>query len=326
MLLVLTHNNPDPDALASAEGLRYLFQKKWGMRVRAAYGGTIGRAENKTMVRLLRLRVKPVEKMKIKAFKSFALVDTQPGTGNNSLPRWAKPTVVVDHHPRRRGFSAPCVDVREEYGATSTIITEYLQETGLEIPNLLATALFYGIASDTRHLGRQATEADVKAYMTLFYTANMQILSKIEFPPLPQSYYTYIDHALENAFIYRNIIGSRIGRVENPDISPEFADLLLRHERATWSICLGRFEGKLILSVRTSNPRAQAGRIVRRLVGKKGRAGEHGMMAGGWMDYSALDEKEMLVFEEEIIQRFLKLLGKSGAAQLDPLIVPTLEE
>ncbi|UCE17651.1 MAG: DHH family phosphoesterase [Gemmatimonadota bacterium] len=324
-LVVLTHDNPDPDALASAEGLRYLFQNKWGVRVRAAYGGTIGRAENKTMLRLLKLRLEPVEKLNLRAFKDFALVDTQPGTGNNSLPQWAAPTVVIDHHPRRRGFNAPCVDVRETYGATSTIVTEYLQEAALEIPSPLATALFYGIASDTRNLGRQATEADVKAYMTLFSSANMRTLAKIEFPPLPQSYYTYVDHALENAFIHKNVIGSRIGSVENPDIIPEFADLLLRHEKATWSLCLGRFENKLIISVRTSNPRAEAGRIIRRLVGRKGRAGGHGMMAGGWMDCFSADEKELWSFEEKIIRRFLRLLGKSESAQLDSLVVPVVE-
>ena len=94
-LLVLTHDNPDPDALASAEGLRYLFQNKWGSRVRAAYGGIIGRAENKTMLRLLKLRIESVEKIRLRAFKNFALVDTQPGTGNNSLPQWAVPTVII---------------------------------------------------------------------------------------------------------------------------------------------------------------------------------------------------------------------------------------
>ena len=325
-ILVLTHDNPDPDALASAESLRFLLQKKWGIRGRAAYGGTIGRAENKAMMSLLKLRIEPIEKLKLKAFQSFALVDTQPGSGNNSLPQWAAPIVVIDHHPRRRGFGAPYIDVREEYGATSTIVTEYLQEADLEIPSPLATALFYGIASDTRHLGRQATEADVNAYMTLFSAANMRTLSKIEFPPLPQSYYTYFDHALENTFIHRNVIGSRIGHVENPDIIPEVADLLLRHERATWSICLGRFEEKLILSVRTSNPRAEAGRVVRRLVGKRGRAGGHGMMAGGWIECSTKDEQELLSIEERIIRRFLTILGKSRSAQLDPLIVPSAEK
>ena len=321
-LLVLTHDNPDPDALASAEGLRFLFQKKWGLRARAAYGGIVGRAENKMMLKVLKLRIDPIENIKLTSSHAFVLVDTQPKAGNNSLPPRVKARIVVDHHPKRRDLTSSFMDIREEYGATSTIITEYLLEAGIEIPTNVATALFYGIASDTRNLGRQATEADVKAYMRLFYEANMKALSKIEFPPLPRSYFVYVDHALDNAFTYRNVIGSRVGSVDNPDIIPEFADLLLRHEKATWSICLGRWKEKLIISVRTSNPRAEAGRIIRRLVGKRGRAGGHGMMAGGWMVLPSTDEGELHIFEEKVVRRFLTLLGKRGSAVLEPLIEP----
>ncbi|MFQ6093652.1 MAG: bifunctional oligoribonuclease/PAP phosphatase NrnA, partial [bacterium] len=299
-LLVITHDNPDPDALASAEGLRFLLSNRWGLLVKAAYGGIVGRAENRAMLRLLKLRIDSIETIQNRSFQCFALVDTQPGAGNNSLPSWASPAVVIDHHPKRRGITASFVDVREGYGATSTIVTEYLIEAGLQIPAHLATALFYGIASDTRNLGRQVTEADVRAYMTLFASANMRILSRIEFPPLPKSYFIYVEHALANAFIYKNVIGSRVGSIDNPDIIPEFADLLLRHERATWSICLGRWGDKLMISVRTSNPRAEAGRIVRRLVGKRGRAGGHGMMAGGWLPCPAMDEGEIRALEERV--------------------------
>ena len=319
-LLILTHDNPDPDSLASAEGLRFLFQKKWGLRVRAAYGGIVGRAENQTMLKVLKLKIDSIEKIKLSSFSTFALVDTQPKAGNNSLPPWINADIVVDHHPRRRGFTSSFVDVRENYSATSTILTEYLLQAGLEIPATLATALFYGIASDTRNLGRQVTEADIKAYMSLFPMANMRKLSKIEFPPLPKSYFVNIDRALENAFTYRNVIGSRVGAVDNPDIIPEFADLLLRHEKATWSICLGCWRGNLILSVRTSNPRADAGRIVRRLIGNKGRAGGHGMMAAGKIPCPVDDEEGLLALEERVIRRFLKLLGKKESATLEPLI------
>ena len=319
-MLVLTHDNPDPDSLASAEGLRFLLQNICGLRVRAAYGGIVGRAENRTMLKLLKLHIDRLSKIDMTSFSAFALVDTQPGAGNNSLPPRLKADIVIDHHPRRRGISAPYVDTREAYGATSTIITEYLLEAGLNIPPDLATALFYGIASDTRNLGRRVTEADVKAYMHLFPLANMRKLSRIEFPDLPQSYYVNIDRALGNAFVYRNIVGSRVGAVDNPDIIPEFADLLLRHEKATWSICLGCWEGNIIVSVRTSNPRAEAGKIVRSLMGRRGQAGGHGMMAAGKMPCPMNDEEELRALEEKTIRRFLKLLGKKESATLEPLL------
>jgi nanoRNase/pAp phosphatase (c-di-AMP/oligoRNAs hydrolase) len=319
-VLILTHDNPDPDALASAEGLRHLLQVILGRRIHAAYGGIIGRVENRTMLEILKLRLEPFDAVKSRTYDCYVLVDTQPKTGNNSLPLRAEAKVVIDHHPRIRGWAAPYTDVREEYGATSTIMTEYLQEAGLKIPTRLATALFYGIASDTKNLGRQSTEADAKAYMSLFSQSSTKLLSRIASARLPKSYFVHINRALGNAFICRNVIGSRLGMVDNPDVVAECADLLLRHEGATWSICLGCWGKEFIISVRTSNPRADAGRIVRRLLGRKGRAGGHEMMAAGRMSCPAASQEDRLVMEEKIIRRFLKLLGKKEAARLEPLI------
>ncbi len=320
--LVLTHDNPDPDALASAEGLRYLFQVILGRRIHAVYGGIVGRVENQTMLEILKLRLEPFDSVRSGTYDCYVLVDTQPKTGNNSLPLRAEAKAVIDHHPRRRGWVAPYADVREEYGATSTIVTEYLQEAGLRIPTRLATALFYGIASDTKNLGRQAREADARAYMSLFPQSSARLLSRIASARLPQSYFVHINRALVNAFTCRNVIGSRLGMVDNPDVIAECADLLLRHEGATWSICLGCWGKEFIISVRTSNPRADAGRIVRRLVGRKGWAGGHEMMAAGKMTCPAASQEERLAMEEKVIRRFLKLLGKKDAAHLEPLIDP----
>lgn len=320
--LILTHDNPDPDALASAEGLRYLFQIILGRRIRAAYGGIVGRVENQAMLDILKLRLEPFESVKAKTYNCYILVDTQPKTGNNSLPIKAEAKAVIDHHPRIRGWVAPYADVREDYGATSTIVTEYLQEAGLKIPTRLATALFYGIASDTRNLGRQSTEADARAYMSLFSQSSARLLSRIASARLPQSYFVHINRALDNAFLCQNVIGSRLGMVDNPDVIAECADLLLRHEGTTWSICLGCWGKEFIISVRTSNPRADAGRIVRRLAGRKGRAGGHEMMAAGRMCCPATSQEDRLAMEEKVIRRFLKLLGKKDAARLEPLIDP----
>ena len=100
--LILTHDNPDPDALASAAALAQLLKRRYRVSATIGYGGIIGRAENLEMVRGLRLRLSRVRHLSWKNYRHFALVDTQPRTGNNQLPAEVVPDVVIDHHPTRK--------------------------------------------------------------------------------------------------------------------------------------------------------------------------------------------------------------------------------
>ena len=97
--LLLTHDNPDPDSLASAWALGQLLEDKAGMEVTLAYGGLIGRAENRAMVRQLRIPALPVHRVKASEFDLLGLVDTQPEIGNHSLPDADLPVICIDHHP-----------------------------------------------------------------------------------------------------------------------------------------------------------------------------------------------------------------------------------
>src|SRR5690348_4833188 len=93
--LVLTHDNPDPDALASAVLLGRILRRGLGQKVTVAYGGIVGRAENREMVRALRLPLSHVRRLNLRNYGRFALVDTQPRSGNNQLPREATAEIVV---------------------------------------------------------------------------------------------------------------------------------------------------------------------------------------------------------------------------------------
>ena len=157
-LIVLTHNNPDPDSVSSAAALVYIAQKKFKIPAKVKYTGIVGRAENRTMIRILKLKATPLTDADFKPGTEFALVDMQPKTGNSQFPKNRKPAIIIDHHPLRKTTKADFADVRTDYGATATILTEYLLESGLEIPTNLATALSYGISSETQDLGREANE------------------------------------------------------------------------------------------------------------------------------------------------------------------------
>ena len=161
----------------------------------------------------------------------------------------------------------------------------------------------------------------VKAYIWLFPLIQKKVLSQIEHPRLPRSYFTAIDRALHRSFHYRNVIGSKLGRVENPDIVSEVADFLMSHERMTWSITIGCYQGQLYISVRSTNLKARAGNVMKKLVDKQGTAGGHGQMAGGQIDIVDMTPADVTLLEERILQRFLQLLGHNEKAEFRPLIV-----
>ncbi|MDQ1346713.1 MAG: hypothetical protein QG573_82, partial [Acidobacteriota bacterium] len=100
--LVLTHDNPDPDALASTAALALILRRRFKRQVTVAYGGIIGRAENREMVRSLRLPLSHLRNVNKRNYSAFAMVDCQPWSGNSQLPRTVVPDLVIDHHPLRK--------------------------------------------------------------------------------------------------------------------------------------------------------------------------------------------------------------------------------
>lgn len=282
--LVLTHDNPDPDALTAATILAKVLRTGFQRRVTTAYGGIIGRAENQEMVRSLGMQFSQARRLKLKSYRYVALVDCQPATGNSPLPDDLAPEVVIDHHPRRPRTSASAFhDLRSDYAASATIVAEYLLAAGIPANRREATALVYAIRSETLDFSRQADEADRLIHDHFSARALPRLLGRIQNPRLPLNYFETLREALANLRGVDTLIMSRLGLVVQPDIVPEIADLLLRMEGRTWSLCSGLYEDRVYCSIRTTNTRADASRVMRRLVGRRGRGGGHGMIAGGWM-------------------------------------------
>jgi nanoRNase/pAp phosphatase (c-di-AMP/oligoRNAs hydrolase) len=318
--LILTHDNPDPDSIASAAALCKLLSRGFKKRVTAAYGGIIGRAENQEMVKSLGIRLSHIRYLNWKNYRHLALVDTQPDTGNNPLPSGRVPDLVFDHHPvRRASQKVPFVDIRTEYGATATMLTEYLLARGLEITKDDATALVYAIRSETQDFGREYTRSDRAIYDHLHPLADIRALARIRSPGLPLSYYENLLRGLQDLEAVGTLVVSHLGTVVQPDIVPEVADLLLRMKGKTWSLCTGIFEDRMYLSIRTTNPRADAGRLMRRLLGRKGKGGGHGMMAGGWMPIATTQE-DTRSLHDSITARLARYL-KKNPDKLAPLLI-----
>ncbi len=280
-LVILPHDNPDPDALASAAALKFLVKSLLKKEAVIAQGGIVGRAENRAMVTYLNIDLRPVASVELHDGVQIALVDTQPGRPNNSLPAERVPTVVIDHHPAYDAYAdVRFLDLRDDYGATSTILTEYVRESHLEIESKIATALFYGIAAETQDLGRESTPADIAAAQFLYPYANKRRLAKIENARVPRVYFQAFRDAIERAVIYDRAVISILPAVQYPDMVAEVADFLLRLDEVEWACAIGTFQRSVHVSLRTTERDVNAGDILQRVLGSKA-AGGHDMIAGG---------------------------------------------
>jgi nanoRNase/pAp phosphatase (c-di-AMP/oligoRNAs hydrolase) len=312
-ILVLTHDNPDPDSLAAALGLRLLFQKN-GMSTSIGLGGIIGRAENRAMVRELKIDLVAMATLHSDDFAAFALVDTQPGTGNNSLPAGRRCDVCVDHHPLRATTPTDILwsDIRPEVGATATIVYDYIKTAGIELDPMSSTAFLYAIKSETRDLGRESGIAERDAYVELMQTLDLERLYRITHPKLPREHFIALDRALRSTVQWGELLAINLGALDYPDLVAEVADLMLAYDRARWVICVGRHHGAVYLSLRTDVTNVSAGSLIRRVVGARGAAGGHGMVAGGRMFAEIRSDEELKFVYDDLVARVLGELKMSA--------------
>lgn len=314
---IYTHDQPDPDSIASAYALQHLLTRRLEVDSIIAFGGTIGRATNRAMVELLGIRMHPISTVRFDEYGTHCMIDTQPETGNHSIPDDLPIAIAIDHHPTRPDTrQATFTDVRTEFGATSTMMFYYLKGAGLDLPTKLATALLIGIKSDTRGLEREASEADLYAYLEIFPRADLTLMARIESPRIPQRYFEAFHEALEVSALYDGVVVADMGDVENPDMVAEMADFFIPLDGADYALVMGRNKGRLYLSLRTRSDEHDAGATIARVVGETGTAGGHGKMAGAQIN---LDEAGSDV-GDVLRRRFLVELGKDPDTKPQTLI------
>ncbi len=318
-IYIMTHDHPDPDAMASAAGVQQLLRQTAGLKSRIVFGGMVERPENRAMRAHLRTTLSRIPPKLFTRDITLVMVDAQPGAGNHPLPPKYVPAAVLDHHPLRRVTrSCPFFDVRPALGACATLVAGYLFEAKTAIQKTLATALCYAITSETRDLGRAASEEDIETYVRLLRSANLRKLSRIEHSRAPKEYFLTLHLAVENAFVHRDIIGTRLGRVSRPDLAAQMADLLLTLDGMHWSICSAACKDRLYVSIRSTRLNARCGALLRHVLGKEGTAGGHGMLAGGCLPLSGVKEEEIPRHEEKVMLRFIRRLAPPGVKVLPP--------
>jgi len=313
-MLIVVQNNPDPDALAAAAALREIANQIHGIACSVAHAGEVGRAENKALLDYLRLNTRALDTLDLERFDRLGMVDAQPGAGNVNFDASVRLDVVIDHHPvRRETRSARFTDIRRRYGATCSMLYEYLTAAQMEIPTRLATAMIYGIRSDTQDLGRESTKADVEAYLGLYPLANARVLGRIVSAPLPHVYFSKLRVALDKAVVYGDRIVSELGEFDSPEMVAEAADLLLRAEGVQWTMCVGIIEGWIHLSLRTTDRDRNAGKIARNLGGRRGFGGGHQALAAAQIPIpNGKNKREVRTMIKGLTKRFLKATGGLG--------------
>ena len=311
-VLILTHDNPDPDLLASGKALATLFREAWGIPSRLVYSGLVARAENQAVLKRLTPEWEHSDLLPdLKEYTAVAQVDTQPGAGNNRLNTVQPRHIVIDHHFPLRDMidTVTYADVRTEMGSTVTMLFQYLEAAGIQPDPILATAMFYGLKTDTRSLSRGSSPADEIAFLELLHHLDQQELSRVELASLSRGYFRAFNRGLHATRLYGRVIVTRLGLMEQPDFAAEMADILIRLQDAHAALCLGQHGDTLHISLRTEPMGQHAGNIIQKLILPPGKAGGHGTMAGGQIPITG---KEIETLLADIESRFLVVMGETG--------------
>jgi nanoRNase/pAp phosphatase (c-di-AMP/oligoRNAs hydrolase) len=318
---IIVHNNPDPDSLASAVGVRYLLKVKGYKRIRIFYDGLVGRAENQALIKILKIPLSKTKNMAPGKGRQFILVDCQPYTGNVTLPEGVIPVAVIDHHPLSRSpFKIPYRDVRSDYGACSSIVYEYFGSLDIPVPRDIATALFHAIISETQSLGREGSQEDKNAYLSLLPLISFGQLSKIQFPAISKEFVSHLSEVLLNTFYYKSLTGVILDQLPYPDFVAEMADFLLRIRNITWSICLGSYGNLIYISLRTTNVDANASRVLKKIIPRYGTAGGHDMIAGARVKIDRKNNKKVDLIKKKIVKKMLRQLNLHPVKNLFRLV------
>ena len=307
-VLILMQDDPDPDAIASALALKVLLGRTRTSAPLCTFG-TITRPENLAMCKILEIEVAEIDARALDQFDRVAMVDVQPTFLEEPI---GEVDLVIDHHPVERPFKARMKDVRPNYGATSTILVEYLRAADVKISQRLATALLYGIKSDTLGLERGGTKADLDAFAYLYLLANHNALRRIERPDLSEAALDVLAQGLARRRILQGVYFSHLGRVAVVDLVPQFADFGLQAEGVEWSVVSGVVGSEVHISIRNVGYVRSAGEVAHEAFGDLGSAGGHRTMAKAVIPLDRLGETENGAkgsLQERVIQRFLRALG-----------------
>jgi nanoRNase/pAp phosphatase (c-di-AMP/oligoRNAs hydrolase) len=279
----------DPDAMGAALAFkRLLWRRVAGVTI--ARVNEITRPDNLAMIRLLKIPLEPLNSLRPEDFGKRVMVDSQPHHSKGFAG--VHQHVIIDHHPVGEGGDrALFVDIRPRYGATSSIMSEYLRAAGIKPSARLATALVYGIKNDTAGFQRPALAEDVAALQFLFPKANQAILRNIEFSEMRLKDLEVLRQALGLYQVRRHGIFVHLGVCQSPDNLVQIADFFLKVDSVDFTAASGIHRDNLVIVMRNVGLRSNAGTLAQKAFGELGPAGGHKSMARAELPLVKLRER-----------------------------------
>jgi nanoRNase/pAp phosphatase (c-di-AMP/oligoRNAs hydrolase) len=308
---VITHDTPDPDAIAGGWAVHTLVSERLKLPVRLIGGGAVVRAENVHMVELLRPPIELVREFSPAPDSAVVLVDCSPEGANHLLGNGTvRPVAVIDHHePSGKLVRIRHRDIRPRAAAAATITASYLREQRVEPSKDLATALLYAVRTEA--LGRRTafTRADRGIVSWLAERGDHQILSEIENAPLSREYFGELVLAIGNTFLYESVAVCFLPQASSAEIVGEVADLLIRSTDIDRVLCGAVVDGNLNVSARTSSTGGVAVTLLARTLKGLGHWGGHANRAGGRVVGDGSNGRISQQLLGEVKTRWLKVCG-----------------
>tara|TARA_B100002052_G_C15874039_1_gene596098 strand:+ start:309 stop:1661 length:1353 start_codon:yes stop_codon:yes gene_type:complete len=291
-ILIVCHDNPDPDALASALAMKHLCDSM-GHSSTIIHGGMIEHQQNRAMVKLLEMDIRKlildweIEDLLNESDVVICVDFSHPGA-NNILPSTCVPHIVIDHHPSEVRPAGDVILVRSEFAATSSLIASVLMNSGVEMNSNVATALAFGIRTDTLGFTRSFNAVDLRALSWLGAWIDWDLMRSFESPPRTQEVLSIFKQALKDATLNDGLMLVPISEMADRDALSQVADFLLPTEGVEIVVSYGVRMSKVILSARSTSENVHLGKILSKTFAK-GSAGGHKELAGGQIPFEELD-------------------------------------
>ncbi|MDE5833333.1 MAG: phosphoesterase [Desulfovibrio sp.] len=270
----------DPDALASAMAFKRLIRSRVDF-VDIRRVNEVTRPDNLSMIRYLRIPVKQWERHRRDEFNMFALIDSQPS--HNAQFQEQIYSAIIDHHPRTdlSGYLAPGAfcDINPGIGATSSMMTQFLQALKIRPGPLLATALLYGIRTDTGAFERSGGEEDLRAYQWLSRCADANLLRRISRSEYMRAWLPFFSRAFRSLQdCHAGGAYASLNEIRSADLIVSVADFFTKVHGLRWIAVSGIKSGTIIVVFRGDGSR-DMGRFAEACFGDIGTAGGHRNMA-----------------------------------------------
>ncbi|WP_227354316.1 DHH family phosphoesterase [Haladaptatus salinisoli] len=316
-LAILTHDNPDPDSIASAAALQVIAESL-GIEADILYLGEIGHQENRAFVNLLGIELLQRDEVDITEYDTFALVDHMRATE----PELDHPVdILIDHYEPETEYEAEFSDVRPNVSSTSTIMTKYVQEFDISLSEEVATALLYGIRAETLDFKRDTTPADLTAAAYLYPFANHDTLEQVESPSMSPETLDVLAEAITSRDVQGSHLVTNAGFIRDRDALTQAAQHLLNLEGITTTAVFGIADDTIFLAARSKDIRMNIGNVLQDAFDDIGEAAGHSTQASAEIPlgiFTGIEANEdnrdtlLSLTEEAVKKKLFDAMGVDG--------------